>query len=73
MATTKAVCSWDCADEDASHYETTCGHAFGFNDDGPKENGFHFCPYCGGRLVSKRVRFSSKMRPSVPRTGQETT
>jgi len=28
-------------------YETSCGNSFTFNDGGPTENDFEFCPYCG--------------------------
>ena len=51
-AEAKRVCKWSLADEDASMWETTCGHAFVFNDGGPKENHARFCPYCGGTLES---------------------
>ena len=36
---------WSCDDMD------TCEHAFVFNDGGPIENHFKFCPYCGNPLV----------------------
>ena len=29
---------------------TSCGQGFQFTNDGPTENGFGFCPYCGGQL-----------------------
>lgn len=32
-------------------WQTTCAHTFVFMADGPDENHFKFCPYCGGRLV----------------------
>ena len=47
------TCSWWPADSDAPDegiFETACGHAFEFTCDGIKENGFAFCPYCGGRI-----------------------
>ena len=31
-------------------YETKCGFAFAFIDDGISENGFEFCPFCGGKI-----------------------
>lgn len=47
-----ASCAWNCDDVGGdSVWETSCGHAFQFNDGGPKENGFTFCGYCGGRIV----------------------
>lgn len=42
------TCSWS-ADEDGT-WETECDELFQFTTDGPKENGFKFCPYCGARL-----------------------
>lgn len=45
-------CQWYIDDVGGdSVWETKCGHSFEFNDDGPKENGFKFCAYCGGTLV----------------------
>jgi len=38
-------CGWHLDGE--SFYESECANAFEFNDAGPKENGFRFCPYCG--------------------------
>lgn len=60
------VCCWE-ADEDAV-YQTTCGHAFFFDTDGPVENQFKFCGYCGGALKAKPVAMSSRLREaaSVP-------
>jgi hypothetical protein len=49
--TKQATCVWSLADDDASHWETGCGHAFSFNEDGPVENQQKFCGYCGGTLV----------------------
>ncbi len=31
-------------------WQTTCANAFQFTADGPDENNFKFCPYCGGKL-----------------------
>ena len=42
-------CDWS-NDEDHGKWDTSCGQAFYFIDDGPTENGFRFCPYCGGTL-----------------------
>lgn len=44
-----ADCDWD-EDEDAV-YDTNCGHRFVFIDGNFAENGFIFCPYCGGRIT----------------------
>ena len=43
-------CGWDLDPE--GFYETDCGHAFRFDDGGPKDNDFTFCPYCGRSLRS---------------------
>jgi hypothetical protein len=47
------TCHWaDETDGDGDGYwDTQCGHAFQFNEGGPKENDFAFCGYCGGRIV----------------------
>jgi hypothetical protein len=39
-------CEWS-TDEESDMWETTCGKAFVFNEDGPIANGFKFCPFCG--------------------------
>jgi hypothetical protein len=43
---THGECTWreDCG------WETSCGELFEFTADGPKENRFGFCPFCGGVL-----------------------
>ena len=38
-------CTWK-VDNDGV-YGTECGNRFEFTTDGPKENGFKYCPYCG--------------------------
>lgn len=49
-------CQWAVDDLGGdSVYETQCGHAFQFNEDGPAENGFKFCGYCGGQIVEART------------------
>ncbi len=48
-----AVCEWYLADEDDSVWETTCKHVFLFTTDGPTENKFKFCCYCGKPLTVK--------------------
>ena len=44
----KSKCRWK-EDEDGV-WETACNEMFVFEADGPKENGFLFCPYCSGDL-----------------------
>lgn len=42
-------CHWQ---EDADGiWNTGCGHLFEFTADGPTENQFRFCPYCGGKIL----------------------
>ena len=45
-----ATCEWHLENDGVDVWETSCGKTFVFYEDGPKENGFKFCPYCGGQL-----------------------
>ena len=45
-----APCTWT-EDEDAGAYDTACGNKHLFIEGTPAENGYRFCPYCGGALV----------------------
>ena len=45
---TPRPCTWT-QNEDGV-YETNCDNMFVFNDGGPVENGFRYCPYCGLEL-----------------------
>ena len=45
---TPLICIWT-QNEDGV-YETNCDNMFVFNDGGPVENGFRYCPYCGLEL-----------------------
>jgi len=44
------TCPWRIPDDpwsqDNGQWETGCGNAHEFFVDGPKENGYRFCPYC---------------------------
>ena len=44
-------CIWFEGDEHGK-FDTGCGAAFTFTDDGIEENGFNNCPYCGGRITA---------------------
>jgi hypothetical protein len=44
------LCEWSQEDEGSGRYTSPCGVAFIFNDGGPVENGFVFCPKCGKKL-----------------------
>lgn len=44
-------CLWEREnDPDMSWWNTSCGQAWSFTTDGPKENGMNFCHYCGKPL-----------------------
>jgi len=45
-------CIWEYDDDGcwAASCDTDRSKTFYFTDDGPKENGFKFCPYCGKPL-----------------------
>lgn len=46
-------CEWhDSGDE---FFSTNCKQAFCFNEGGPIENGFKFCPYCGNEIEEVQV------------------
>ena len=40
-------CEWSTADGESDMWETTCGKAFVFDEEGPVANSFKFCPFCG--------------------------
>lgn len=42
-------CEWEGDGEDC--YSTDCGKAFEFNDGSAADNGFEFCPFCGGHII----------------------
>ena len=42
-------CTWR-EDNVCEFWLTTCGEIFVFLADGPAENNFRFCPYCGGAI-----------------------
>lgn len=44
----RPTCDW--VQDSDGPYQTACGEAFVFNDDGCKENNFKFCCYCGKEL-----------------------
>ena len=45
---TRSTCLW-VPDEDGV-WTSECNNKFFFDTDGPHENGFKFCPYCGKPL-----------------------
>ena len=52
-APVKKPCIWKQTPD--GQYETACGNMFEFTSDGPGENGFKHCPYCGGVLKNGGV------------------
>ena len=45
------VCTWYVIDElDGEYWSSGCKELFDFNIDGPIENHFKFCPYCGKKI-----------------------
>jgi hypothetical protein len=47
-----AVCEWE-EEADGEYWETSCNEAHCFITDGPKENNYQYCPYCGKILKEK--------------------
>lgn len=47
----RETCQWT-EDENGPH-ETECGHAFEFTYDGVEANGFKYCCFCGGSIITK--------------------
>ena len=43
------VCEWRYNDSEY-YFETSCKHLHIFMSDGPKENEYEFCPYCGKKI-----------------------
>ena len=46
-------CEWQ--QNEYGAWETGCHELFEFNEGGPSENGFVYCPYCGGELEAEDV------------------
>ena len=43
------VCEWKYNDSEY-YFESSCEHLHIFMSDGPKENEYRFCPYCGKKI-----------------------
>lgn len=43
------VCEWKYNDSEY-YFESSCKHLHIFMSDGPKENEYRFCPYCGKKI-----------------------
>ena len=44
------TCEWS-REDDSGIWHSGCGATWSFHDDGPEENGMHFCHSCGKTLV----------------------
>lgn len=47
-------CKWE--EDFEGNWETECGSMFCFNEGGPLDNKFNFCPYCSGLM--KEIKYS---------------
>lgn len=47
-------CKWH-REDDSGIWNSGCGDTWSFHEDGPEENGMHFCHSCGKRLVVEVV------------------
>ena len=48
-------CRWDVDPNDEQEvWQSECGGAFQFTEDGPSDNGFKWCPYCGLWIMQAR-------------------
>ena len=43
------VCEWKYNDTEY-YWESSCDHLHIFMSDGPKENNYEYCPYCGKKI-----------------------
>ena len=49
------TCTWALKEGNwTDRYETECGDALFFEDHGPTENNYRFCPFCGRSIVIKK-------------------
>lgn len=46
------VCEWKYNNSEY-YWESSCDHLHIFMSDGPKENEYRFCPYCGKKILCK--------------------
>ena len=65
MARTKrpinARCVW--REDDDGVWATSCGNLFQFDVDGPSENKFTHCPYCGAHLKAEAIKAWGAQHP----------
>jgi hypothetical protein len=65
------ICKWTLVNEDWSTYETDCGHTFEFTNEGLKENGFRFCPYCGNSINDPSLAVGQALIDEARIAGEE--
>lgn len=57
---TQAWCVWIYDPDDDVYMTSTCDQLFQFTTGGIAENGFKFCPYCGGRIIPNRNPYNEQ-------------
>ena len=66
---TLSGCQWKSDDIDGG-WDTECGEKFCFMADGPKENGYRFCPHCG-KPIALAAGIEDVTAPTLPPAGSE--
>ncbi|MBN3853798.1 hypothetical protein G3N59_10440 [Paraburkholderia sp. Ac-20340] len=70
MSEADRECKWTYdLDGEGGFWDTECGEAFCFMTDGPKQNNFAWCCYCGGKLVP--TLGDAARKAEIERSGQE--
>ncbi|HTI18643.1 MAG TPA: hypothetical protein VL598_13335 [Trinickia sp.] len=64
----RVECEWTYVGDPEYAWNTGCGEKWAFTDDGPKENGMHFCHSCGGKLT---IKSDDRAAPSTGDLGVE--
>jgi hypothetical protein len=59
MADKKKICMWK-YDEYTDSWDTECNNKHQFMTDGPEENNYKFCPYCGRKLIPVKSKQERK-------------
>lgn len=63
-------CGWSLDTAYGESWDTDCGNKFQFTEGGPRENGMHFCCYCGRGL---RAIGSPQAEDAVDRSAGDST
>jgi hypothetical protein len=59
-----SVCEW--VEDEEGVWETDCNEAFQFSSDGPVQNGFNFCPFCGKPIIHHNIVLSDTSQNVPP-------